>query len=30
MWKDQYLRKAVELYEKNLLIIDPRGHCLGR
>lgn len=25
MWKDQYLRKAVELYEKNLLIIDPRG-----
>jgi hypothetical protein len=25
MWKAEYLRKAVELYESHYLIIDPRG-----
>jgi hypothetical protein len=25
MWKAEYLRKAVELYESHHLIIDPRG-----
>ena len=25
MWKGEYLRKAVELYEQGCLILDPRG-----
>ena len=24
MWKGEYLRKAVELYKSNHLILDPR------